>query len=103
MPSLGSVDGPFGGVSARIGTGQTNSPEYPGRVAKKIENLPTNLDECHELIRRLREENGNLRQAGSFFGQLAERLNRELLAERGPSSALRSPNRAEKQYSGSSR
>jgi hypothetical protein len=45
--------------------------------------LPTNLDECHELIRRLREENANLRHAGSFFGQLAERLNRELQEERG--------------------
>jgi len=31
----------------------------------KIDNLPTNLEECHELIRRLREENASLRQAGS--------------------------------------
>ena len=69
----------------------------------KIENLPTNLDDCHELIRRLREENGSLRQAGSFFGQLAERLNRELLAERGPTSPQRPATRSEKHYSGTSR
>jgi hypothetical protein len=40
--------------------------------------LPNSLDACHELIRRLGEENTHLRQAGSFFGQLAERLSEEL-------------------------
>ncbi len=69
----------------------------------KIDNLPTNLEECHELIRRLREENASLRQAGSFFGQLAERLNRELLAERGRSPAHRLSHRADSQHSASSR
>jgi len=69
----------------------------------KIDNLATNLDECHELIRRLREENGSLRQAGSFFGQLAERLNRELLAARGPSAARRVRHVADSQHSGSTR
>ncbi len=69
----------------------------------KIDNLPTNLDECHELIRRLREENGSLRQAGSFFGQLAERLNRELLAARGSSAARRVRHVADSQHSGSTR
>ena len=45
--------------------------------------LPTTLEECHELIRRLEEENRQLRHAGSVFGQLAERLNQELRSERG--------------------
>ena len=45
-------------------------------------NLPETLDECHELIRRLQEENLHLRAAGAVFGQLAERLNHELRAER---------------------
>ena len=45
-------------------------------------NLPATLEECHELIRRLQEENVRLRAAGSLFGQLAERLNHELRSER---------------------
>ena len=69
----------------------------------KVDNLPTNLEECHELIRRLREENGSLRQAGSFFGQLAERLNRELVAARGPSPARRVRLGTDSQHSGSGR
>jgi hypothetical protein len=69
----------------------------------KIDNLPTNLEECHELIRRLREENASLRQAGSFFGQLAERLNRELLAARGPSPAHRVRHGTDSQQAGSAR
>jgi hypothetical protein len=36
----------------------------------------------HEHIARLREENEQLRQAAHFFGELAERLMRELDAER---------------------
>jgi hypothetical protein len=48
----------------------------------KPDALPSNVEECHELIRRLQEENAHLRQAGSSFGQLAERLNQELRAER---------------------
>jgi hypothetical protein len=45
--------------------------------------LPATLEQCHELIRQLEEENLHLRRAGSVFGQLAERLNLELRAERG--------------------
>lgn len=45
--------------------------------------LPDTLEACHELIRQLEEENLHLRRAGSVFGQLAERLNHELRAERG--------------------
>jgi hypothetical protein len=65
--------------------------------------LPTNLDECHELIRRLREENANLRQAGSFFGQLAERLNRELQEERGVSGTGRVYLHGQDRHAGSRR
>ena len=49
--------------------------------------LPATLEECHEMIRRLEEENRQLRHAGSVFGQLAERLNQELRSERGIYSA----------------
>jgi predicted RNase H-like nuclease (RuvC/YqgF family) len=38
---------------------------------------------CHEEIRRLKTENDDLRRAAESFGQLAERLNRQLRAERG--------------------
>jgi hypothetical protein len=37
---------------------------------------------CHEEIRRLETENDDLRRAAESFGQLAERLNRQLRAER---------------------
>ena len=37
---------------------------------------------CHEEIRRLKTENDDLRRAAESFGQLAERLNRQLRAER---------------------
>jgi hypothetical protein len=47
-----------------------------------IDELPITVEGCHELIRRLQEENTHLRQAGTVFGQLAERLNHELQAER---------------------
>jgi hypothetical protein len=52
------------------------------------DNLPNTLEACHELIRQLEEENLHLRRAGSVFGQLAERLNHELRAERGHYGAL---------------
>lgn len=45
-------------------------------------NLPQTLEECHALIRLLREENAALRQSGADFGLLAERLNVELQEER---------------------
>jgi hypothetical protein len=44
--------------------------------------LPDTVEECHQLIVRLREENAQLRKAASVFGQLAERLNHELRTER---------------------
>jgi hypothetical protein len=50
--------------------------------AMTIVPFPTSLEECHEMIRRLREENTHLREAASTFGQLAERLNHELQVER---------------------
>ena len=40
------------------------------------------LRRCHEEIRRLTTENQDLRRAAIYFGDLAERLNRQLSAER---------------------
>ena len=40
------------------------------------------IHRCHEEIRRLKTENDDLRRAAESFGQLAERLNRQLRAER---------------------
>jgi hypothetical protein len=45
-------------------------------------NLPDTLEACHQLIDQLNEENSQLRQTASVFGQLAERLNHELRVER---------------------
>jgi hypothetical protein len=56
-------------------------PELGGSMT--TDTLPISLEECHQLIRQLEEENLHLRRAGSVFGQLAERLNQELRAERG--------------------
>jgi hypothetical protein len=39
-------------------------------------------DNVIEELRRLRTENEDLRRASERFGQLAERLNRQLIAER---------------------
>jgi DNA-binding response OmpR family regulator len=47
-------------------------------VAAPGETLPGSVAACHELIRQLHSENIHLRQAGTFFGQLAERLNHQL-------------------------
>jgi hypothetical protein len=44
--------------------------------------LPKSLEECHLLIHKLLDENASLRQSGTTFGHLAERLNSELLEER---------------------
>jgi hypothetical protein len=44
--------------------------------------LPDTLRGCHDLIRELERENVRLREAGVFFGQLAERLNLELRQHR---------------------
>jgi hypothetical protein len=44
--------------------------------------LPNTLRGCHDLIRDLQRENIRLREAGAFFGQLAERLNLELRQHR---------------------
>jgi hypothetical protein len=44
--------------------------------------LPTTLDECHAMIRRLLDENAALRRSGASFGSLAERLNTQLQEER---------------------
>ena len=44
--------------------------------------LPDTLKCCHDLIRELERENIRLRDAGVFFGQLAERLNLELRQHR---------------------
>jgi hypothetical protein len=44
--------------------------------------LPKTVEECHEMIHQLLEENAALRQSGSSFGRLAERLNSELQEER---------------------
>ncbi len=40
--------------------------------------LPDSVEGCHAVIRQLHQENIHLRQAGSYWGQLAERLNHEL-------------------------
>jgi hypothetical protein len=42
----------------------------------------SNLEECRDEIRRLREENYHLRQASLAFGELAERLRNSLERER---------------------
>ncbi len=44
--------------------------------------LPESVSACHDLIRRLQEENTALRRSGATFGYLAERLNRQLQDER---------------------
>ena len=44
--------------------------------------LPTTIEECHDEIQRLLEENAALRQSGASFGRLAERLNAELQEQR---------------------
>jgi hypothetical protein len=49
----------------------------------------SNLEECREEIRRLREENYHLRQASLAFGELAERLRSCLERERRPSQESR--------------
>ena len=36
--------------------------------------MPTTLDDCHQIIRDLREENDTLRKSGEDFGRLAERV-----------------------------
>ena len=41
----------------------------------------SDLEECREEIRRLREENYHLRQASLAFGELAERLRNSLEQE----------------------
>jgi hypothetical protein len=44
--------------------------------------LPKTVEECHEMIQRLLDENDTLRHSGASFGRLAERLNSELQEER---------------------
>ena len=44
--------------------------------------LPKTVDECHDMIQQLLDENAALRQSGASFGRLAERLNSELQEER---------------------
>jgi hypothetical protein len=53
-----------------------------GRITTPTMELPDSLEECHKLIRHLLEENAALRQSGTAFGHLAERLNSELREER---------------------
>jgi len=47
------------------------------------------LKRCHEEVHRLETENNRLRQSAEAFGQLAERLNGELNAERRQQTADR--------------
>jgi len=54
--------------------------------ASRKTSLPHTLRGCQDLIRDLQLENVRLREAGSFFGQLAERLNLELRQQRDRSS-----------------
>jgi len=49
-------------------------------VRQKVDH--TELQRCYEQIQRLTAENQDLRRASECFGALAERLNRELVAER---------------------
>jgi hypothetical protein len=44
--------------------------------------LPKTVEECHDIIQQLLDENTALRQSGASFGRLAERLNSELQEER---------------------
>lgn len=43
---------------------------------------PQSLDECHERVQELEDENQALRQSANAFGQLAERLRDQLELER---------------------
>jgi two-component system, cell cycle response regulator DivK len=54
---------PSGGTSSARGHGGTS---------------PESVEGCHVVIRQLHQENADLRQAGTYWGQLAERLNHEL-------------------------
>lgn len=56
--------------------------------------LPKTIDECHQIIHGLLEENAALRQSGASFGGLAERLNSELEEERRQARARRMMRRA---------
>ena len=53
--------------------------------------LPTTIEECHEIIHQLLEENAALRQSGASFGRLAERLNSELQHQRRLGRERRAP------------
>ena len=44
--------------------------------------FPRTIESCHEMIRKLTEENATLRKSGDDFGRLAERLNAALQDER---------------------
>ena len=68
------------GISLVIATAsRTVTPPPPScLMAVPDEPLPGSVADCHELIRQLHRENTHLRQAGTFFGQLAERLNHQL-------------------------
>lgn len=90
MPSLdGSVWG-TGFVGPFTGLWRASGPQTP--AAARIENgdeegMPDNqndgrLTECLTTVRTLEEENRQLRQSADSFGQLAERLNKELARER---------------------
>jgi hypothetical protein len=46
------------------------------------EDEPRALEECQDQVRRLEEENRELRRSASAFGHLAERLNNTLQTER---------------------
>ncbi len=59
--------------------GQSGAMKFPPSGTE----LPTTIDDCHGLIRRLLDENAALRRSGASFGSLAERLNRQLQEERG--------------------
>lgn len=53
--------------------------------------LPTTIEECHNIIHKLLQENAALRQSGASFGRLAERLNSELQQQRRLGRERRSP------------
>jgi len=52
-------------------------------------NPPKTLQDCEETLKRLEEENQQLRESSQSFGQLAERLNVTLQGERRISAADR--------------
>jgi hypothetical protein len=81
-------------VATEIDTG-TCIAGHRANVDSGAMELPKTVEECHEVIQQLRDENAALRQSGASFGRLAERLNSELQEERRKARDRRAVRRGE--------